>query len=112
MTRPMDKRESLLRILRDLLDGRISVEAMRHQIEPLLKQGLRDSLSKEESKLFYDFVAWYSDQYDPKKPPRSGLIGKTRDGWAQIFRGEYRVSEADIKSQAKEIIDLMNRHSF
>ena len=105
----MNKRKALIRILTDVLNGTISIESMSYQIEPLLKEGLDDCLSKQESRIFYNFIAWYSDQYDRKKQPRPGFLGRAKDLWAQTFRGEYRVSDEMVKAQAKKIVDLMTQ---
>ncbi len=54
-----------------------------------------------------DFFAWYLDMYDPKLPPRTGALGRIKDRYAQIARGEYRVSETVLKAKAADLYKLL-----
>ncbi len=81
---------------------------MNYKIISLLKEGdVREELSDMERKAFNNFTTWYADMYQQDKQPRSGLVGHLKDIWAQIFHGEYRVSLADLKKKARELVNML-----
>lgn len=104
----MDKRRALFEILDQFRKGVINAEKMQCRIIALLKEGgVWEVLSKEESKVLRDFVAWYADMYQENKQPRPGIIGSIKDILDQVIKGEYRVKLESVRRKASELADIL-----
>jgi hypothetical protein len=100
-------REQLTNLLARLNERSMDIFEFRSRLNTLLKGGVKQHLSSKEASIFKDFVAWYLDMYDPKLPPRPGILGRIKDRYSQLLHGEYRVDEADVRNKAEELRQLL-----
>ena len=102
-------KEHLIDLLTRFNEHSMDFFEFRSRLNAMLREGVKKSLSPEESEVFKDFVAWHLDIYDPQRPPRPGLAGKLRDMIGQL-RGDYRVSETALRTKAEELRQVLSRH--
>ncbi len=100
-------RQELIELLTRFNQSSIGADELRSRVYAMFKDGVEKSLSKEEAAVLNDFFAWYLDMYNPKLLPRAGVVGRIKDRLAQLFRGEYRVSEAALKTKAEDLRKLL-----
>ena len=99
-------KEHLIDLLTRFNERSVDFFEFRSRLNAMLREGVKKSLSSEESRVFKDFVAWYLDIYDPQRPPRLGLTGKLRDMIGQL-KGDYRVSETALRAKAEELRQVL-----
>lgn len=102
-------RERLKTLLKDFDSGRIQIDDLYSDLENLLKAGLHNELSKEESKAVRNIFDWGLDMYDPNEQPRCGFAGRLRDLWDQAFHGTYRVSEDEIRRMCNRLMAILQK---
>ena len=107
----MSATSELLGWLRDFLEDKLTVEQLHWRMEKLIKGGYSKILTEKQRREFKGFFAWCVDMYDPKLQPRPGFTGWIRDTWAQVARGEYRVSIKDVKRKAQQLEALLSERS-
>lgn len=105
----MSPEQELSAWLTDFLEGRFTVEQLQWRLEKFIKEGHRSTLSLKHRKIIGEFFDWYVDMYDSRLLPRPGIVGHLRDTWAQIIRGEYRVSLQDVRRKAQEVQASLNQ---
>lgn len=96
-------RLELIELLTRFEQRAITAEELRSRIYAMFKEGVEKTLSPKEAIKLNDFFAGYLDFFNPNQPPRTGISGRIKDRYAQFFRGEYRVSEASLRTKAEEL---------
>ena len=99
----MSLQEDLLNLLTKFNRGQVTVLQLQAGLERLVNAGLRDAFSNKQRERFNEFYIWYADQYDEKLQPRTGFLGRIKDIWMQVTKGEYRVALSDLQKKAKEL---------
>lgn len=102
-------RERLETLLKDFAARRIQIFELHSKLEALIKAGVANELSREESKAVRNLFDWGLDMYDPNEQPRCGIVGKLRDLWDQVFNGTYRVSEDEIRRMCDHLFALLHK---
>lgn len=100
-------RHEIIELLTLFEQRAITVEELRSRIYAMFKGGVEKTLSAEEAAKLNDFFAWYLDFFNPNQLPRAGIIGRIKDCWAEFFRGEYRVSESSLRTNAEELRKML-----
>lgn len=103
----MSATSELLDWLRDFLDDRLTVEQLQWRMEKFIKESHSRTLTEKQRQKVRNFFTWCVDMYDPKIPPRRGILGHLQDAWAQVIHGEYRVSLQEVRKKAKELKKLL-----
>ena len=96
-------RQELIELLVRFEQRAITAEELRSRIYAMFKGGIEKTLSRQEAAKLNNFFAWYLDMFNPEQQPRTGIFGRIKDRFAQIFRGEYRVGEASLRTKAAEL---------